>query len=102
MNKIGHNLLDDFLLLRKADILSCNTNDDISSVKKMKDEFDQILNEKHPMNTNDLDISGYDIMALGYTGKKIGEIKNTLLDHVLDEPKLNSKSELEKLIKLLF
>ena len=46
----------------------------------------------------DLDINGYDLMDLGYSGKEIKEKLNFLLEAVLEEKVLNNK---EKLIKYL-
>ena len=43
------------------------------------------------ISINDLDIDGYEIQKLGYQGKEIGEIKNKLLDLVLEEKLENKK-----------
>lgn len=99
INKIGVELLDDFLILRRADILGCKNNDDLSSVDEMKKAFDDILSEKEPMKVTDLAVNGYDIMALGYEGKEVGMVLNELLEHVLENPILNNKADLLYIIK---
>ena len=47
---------------------------------------------------SDLALTGYDLMKLGYIGKEIGEIKNYLLDKVLDEGIPNDKEVLLDLV----
>lgn len=98
MNKVGYKLLDGYLDLRQADIKSSKTNDDLSTIKDMKETFERIINEKHPMTVNDLDISGFDLIELGYEGRKIGDIKLKLLEHVLEFPKDNVRKILIELI----
>ena len=47
---------------------------------------------------SDLALNGYDLMKLGYTGKEIGEIKNYLLNKILDEGIPNNKKILLDLV----
>jgi len=99
INKIGSDHLDDFLDLRKSDIMGSKINDDLSSIQIMKEAFEKILNENHPMTIHDLDINGHDIMSLGYKGPEIGKIKHYLLDHVLQHHDDNKKTILLEIIK---
>lgn len=101
ITKIGVNLLDSFLDLRKADILSSTTNDTLESVESMRIKFNDILQEKEPMTVNDLAVNGYDLMSIGLSGKEIGVTKNYLLEIVLDNPKLNTKERLLQCVKML-
>ncbi len=52
-------------------------------------------------NLNDLDISGNDIIeALDLEpGPEIGRIKELLFERVLDDPSLNTRANLESLLK---
>lgn len=101
INRIGKEHLEDFLELRKADILGSVTNDDIWSVDEMRAAFQEVLNENHPMTIKDLDINGYDLMSLGYKGPQIGTIKKKLLEHVLHHHDDNKREILIKLAKKL-
>ncbi len=46
------------------------------------------------LTLKDLEIDGNDIKKIGFSGKKIGEVLNQLLENVLDGTLLNSKEEL--------
>ncbi len=101
MTKIGFNLLDSFLDLRKADILSSTTNDTLESIDSMRNKFAEILHEKEPMTVNDLAVNGYDLISIGLVGKEIGKTKDYLLEIVLDDPKMNTKEQLLQCVKML-
>lgn len=81
--------------LQKADSSSTALGESNLFEEKLK----QVLEEESAFTLNDLDINGLDIKNLGYEGKKIGEIKNYLLEIVLDNPKLNRKDILLEKIK---
>lgn len=98
MNKIGIHRLEWFLDLRKADILSSKTNDDLSSIIKMTEAFQAVLNEKHPLSVKDLAVNGYDLIGLDISGPEIGRILNVLLEHVLEYPENNTTAYLTQLI----
>lgn len=98
MKKIGLDHLNQFLELRKADILSSKTNDDISSVADMRETFNKIIHEKEPLSVNDLAVNGHDIMSFDIHGKDIGILQKKLLEHVLDHPKENNKKDLINII----
>lgn len=99
INKIGENNLENFLKLRKADILGSKTNDNIESVDILKITFEKILNDKEPMSVKDLNVNGYDLIKLGYEGAEIGIALNELLELVLECPDKNSKAYLLNILK---
>jgi tRNA nucleotidyltransferase (CCA-adding enzyme) len=53
--------------------------------------FDSIIANNDCLSVKDMKINGRDLMALGYTGKDVGDTLYMLLDQVLREPKLNQK-----------
>lgn len=57
-------------------------------------------NIKHPYEINDLDISGTDLMEIGYKGKQIGVELQMLLDKVLITPELNTFEQLKKIAEV--
>jgi tRNA nucleotidyltransferase (CCA-adding enzyme) len=65
-------------------------------LKKIQDEVSGAV-----FNMNDLDISGSDIMELlGLEpGPEVGRIKGMLFERVLDDPCLNTRANLESLLK---
>ena len=52
-----------------------------------------------PLARADLAIDGSDLLALGVTGPAVGHILSTLLERVLEEPRLNSREALLALAK---
>ena len=83
--------------LKNADSSDHTINNKID-LNTVKDILNQIKNENECLKVTDLDINGYDLMDLGYSGKEIKEKLNFLLEAVLEEKILNNK---EKLIKYL-
>lgn len=60
----------------------------------------KILSEKQPLTIKDLDINGYDLMELGINqGKEIGIMLNKLLNIILENPNLNNKEDLIKIVE---
>lgn len=60
--------------------------------------LDYIISSNEPYLISHLDISGKDIEALGFNGREIGDKLEYLLESVIDEPRLNKKENLIKLI----
>jgi tRNA nucleotidyltransferase (CCA-adding enzyme) len=54
-----------------------------------------------PLTRSDLAISGSDLVALGVTGPRVGEILGQLLDRVLERPELNTRDSLLTLVREL-
>lgn len=101
LNKIGKDLFFDLIKVRIADDSAKNhelVKNNLKLFKETETLAKKIINEKQPYNIKDLDISGKDIIKLGYEGKEIGEILNYLLNKVLEDPSVNKK---EKLINLI-
>lgn len=87
--------------LQIADIKGSAPAFDLSSVERLKEEVQVILNEKQPLTVKDLKINGYDLIDLGFKpGKQIGEILNDLLEMILENPSLNEKNGLINIVKL--
>ncbi len=66
---------------------------------KIEEKAKGILQNKEPINIKDLAVNGGDMQGLGFTGVKIGETLNFLLDQVHQNPSLNTKEKLFSLIK---
>ena len=50
-------------------------------------------------SVSELAIGGKDLLALGMSGKEVGEVLSFLLDAVTEEPRLNNKEKLMQLVK---
>ena len=57
-----------------------------------------IIAKGEPYKTNMLDIGGKDVLAQGFSGERVGEILNFLLDKCIENPSLNQKEILISLI----
>lgn len=87
-----------FLEVLKADRLS-TSHPSLESFMVFKESISGILDEKPAFNVTDLDINGYDLMALGYKGKVLGAMLNQMLDAVIEERVENNKEALLNFIK---
>lgn len=56
------------------------------------------LEKQTAVSVRDLALNGHDMMQRGLVGVEIGEALNWLLEQVLDEPSLNTRSGLESLL----
>ncbi len=63
-----------------------------------RDAIKSIITHKEPYLISHLDISGDDILKLGFKGNEVGAKLQILLDSVIEKPELNTR---EKLIKLI-
>ena len=82
-------------------IAVCNPKNswDSSEIVRLQSRVSDILLSDNAFKVSDLDISGNDVMALGYKGKEVGEILKKLLEMVVDDQKLNNNDILIELAK---
>ncbi|MBR5472556.1 MAG: CCA tRNA nucleotidyltransferase [Clostridia bacterium] len=73
------------------DILNVNIDEHIALL-------DDIIKNNEPYKISDLDISGEDIISLGFNGKQVGEKLEFLLNAVINDPTLNKREKLLNLI----
>ena len=92
IRKIGPDNIHDWLDLRKADIMSCKTQETLEFHEQLSEKIDSILNEIPPFTINDLKINGHDLMALGLKGPEIKRMKENLLEYVDEFPSHNHKT----------
>lgn len=99
ISSIGSDLI--FILFEYALLLPNLKNEDIEKIHELISETKRILNDKEPISTKDLAISGSDIIAEFKIkpGKELGTIINYLVDKVLENPKLNNRADLFNIIE---
>jgi tRNA nucleotidyltransferase (CCA-adding enzyme) len=90
----------DLLRLRMADLAGKGRQrgglgNDQSTVKKMIDLLNQVIEEQPAFSLKDLAVDGNDLRQIGIPpGPEMGQVLRELLDAVVEHPELNSKEEL--------
>ena len=101
LGRLGWETIDRLLLLQEADMGSKGTGkpEEMEQFPKIRELLKEIKAENACLSLKDLAVNGHDLMALGFTGKAIGETLNALLEQVLDEKLPNEKQALLGCIK---
>ncbi len=93
MNRLGTDSFFDLLELKKADTLS--QTDAVlyrlDTFASIRDAALGIISENECFSLKDLKVNGDDITSLGYSGRQVGEILNTLLNGVMSGELKNDK-----------
>lgn len=98
--KVGEKEIFNLLELQKADMIGSKDDYDLSSLIEREKIIEDIINSKEVYEKKQLAIDGNDMIELGYKeGRIIGEILDYLLEEVLEDPKLNNKEDLVKIVK---
>jgi tRNA nucleotidyltransferase (CCA-adding enzyme) len=94
MNKIGPDYFPGVLLLKRADALAQSTykrEEKLSHLDTLQSIYEEILDGNQCITLKDLEITGTDLINLGFPkGKTIGTTLNALLDDVIDNPDHNT------------
>ena len=101
LSRWGESATRQLLALQKADrcgkgVFSPEKMARFSAVGNL---LDQLVAESSCLTLKSLAVNGHDLMALGYTGSRIGEILNSLLQQVVDETLPNEKTALLQAVK---
>ena len=103
LNKMGADLFEDYTYIKRADILAqsdYHREDKLNNLEKLKEYYKEIMDKQQCLTIKELAISGKELMELGMKpGPQIGDVLKNLLDKVLDEPELNEREQLIKLVK---
>lgn len=98
LNKVGNETFNKILTLRHADILAqsgYNIQIKISKLQQMRNWFDEIIENNEAFSISDLEISGKDLISMGYTpGKQFGTILSEVFDLVMDGEISNTRKSL--------
>ena len=99
--KVGRENLPDLFALRVADMRSRDDTNIESNIAWIKERIDQILAKDDTLKRSDLAISGRDVMELlgMEEGSRIGEVLEELLALVMDDPALNDRETLIRLVR---
>lgn len=103
LGKFTPELFFALIQLKRADNLA--QHPDFRSRQEYYGQLEQLANdilaEEQCFSLKDLTVKGNDLMALGYKGKDIGEMLNTLLEKVMDGDLKNEKEALLEYAKEL-
>jgi len=91
----------DLFAIRRADASAMESEIGVSYLAELQQRIDKIVAEEHALDVSDLKVNGEDVMKTLKVkpGPKVGQVLHELLEKVLDDPKLNDREPLIKLIK---
>ena len=103
LSKMGADLFDDYMSLKRADTLAQSDymrGEKLESLAVLQGYYEEIISKQQCLSIKDLAIDGKDLIALGMKpGKDMGEMLQSLLEAVLDEPGLNTVETLSEIVK---
>lgn len=100
INRVGVDNLDNLFHLQIADMKGSKPPHNFTQIFELKTQVEKILNEKQPLTVRDLAVNGHDLMGVGVQpGVEMGQILNSLLESVLEDPSLNTRDKLLELVK---
>jgi len=91
----------DLFAVRRADVAAMVRVNNGEYLVELQKRIDKIVEEENALHVNDLKVDGHDVMSVLnlMPGPRVGQILNDLLEQVLDDPGLNERETLLKLIK---
>ena len=103
LHKMGPDLFDDYMQLRRADIAGQSARGREKSLEicaNMEAMYREIMEEGEALSIADLKVGGKDLMDIGIpAGPKLGETLKELLDQVLEDPAKNDRETLLEFAK---
>ena len=96
LGRLGWDTMDKLLSLQEADMGSKGTGnpEELEQFAQVRGLLEEIKAENACLRVTGLAVNGRDLMAMGYTGKAIGDCLNALLERVLDETLPNERQAL--------
>ena len=94
LSQCGEENIRLLLALQRADFGGKGTGEDTRYYDTVSETLEALLAEESCLKITDLAVSGNDLMALGITGRAIGQTLRHLLELVLDERIKNQKEPL--------
>ncbi len=101
VKRVGSGRLPLLFALREADIVSRGRGEDPQGeTRELRERIARVAAEDAALHIKDLAVDGRDVMRLLAIppSAKVGQVLERLLERVLDDPSLNQKETLERLI----
>lgn len=86
---------------KKAQTINDDSTKTLRNLDMLKQNLKTVIEKDECISLKNLAVNGWDLMALGLSGKEIGDALNKLLDMVIDEKVINVKEDLIAAIKVL-
>lgn len=106
MNKIGEELFPDYMQVRRADTLAQSDylrTEKLANLDGIESLYQEIVRSRQCVSLKELAVNGSDLIKAGVEpGPKIGEILQTLLEEVIEEPERNTAEYLLGRVRELF
>jgi poly(A) polymerase/tRNA nucleotidyltransferase (CCA-adding enzyme) len=102
VKRVGLEMVPLLFALREADIASRGQGEDRESeTRELRARIAKVAADDAVLRVTDLAIDGKDVMRiLGIPpSRRVGEVLEALLEKVLDEPELNQREILERLVR---
>jgi tRNA nucleotidyltransferase (CCA-adding enzyme) len=102
IRRVGPELLPDLFALRAGDVVGRGHGEDPErELGELRRRVDQVLSEDQALSIADLAVDGQDVMrALGVgPGRAVGDALRMLLDKVIEDPSLNERETLLRLLR---
>lgn len=104
--RVGLDYMDDLFDLRVADVYGMHNNavnlrnsTTSENLLELKERIEKITEKQNALSLKDLAVNGKDLIEAGIpSGKQLGLILNRLFETVLEDPDMNTKEKLLKLI----
>jgi putative nucleotidyltransferase with HDIG domain len=108
LRRVGIDNLGDQFALRAADIAGSGLPKRDDANERFEAEIQRVLNERPPLSVKDLAVDGADVIGAAIAagalpqgsrgGPAVGAVLRTLLDRVIEEPKLNDREALLEML----
>ena len=102
MNRIGEDIFPRYMEVRRADVLAQSMyrrEEKLRNLDAIEVLYREIREKGQCVSLKELAVTGRDLIGAGMEpGKEIGEKLQQLLELVIEEPELNTKEELLKLL----
>ncbi|MDE6864554.1 MAG: polynucleotide adenylyltransferase, partial [Eubacterium sp.] len=94
LSRLGENTLRDLIAVKRSDKLAQNPEMIAEELKRLditEEKLNAVIAAGEPFEVKNLVVNGNDVMALGYKGREIGIVLNTVLEKVIDGELQNDK-----------
>ncbi len=101
MIRVGVKNLEDLFALRIADVKAMEREIDEEYLSELKKRIARVIEEDNALHVRNLKVSGEDVMEVLNIrpGPRVGEVLTFLLERVLDDPGLNNRDTLLRMIE---
>lgn len=101
MRRVGVDHLEDLFLLRIGDMKAMEKEIVQGNLPELKVRIKKVIEEENALDVSALKVNGEDVMKVLNIGpsKKVGEVLSLLLEKVLDDPSLNNREALLRMIE---